>query len=384
MARTDEISWGTSIIIVAIHLLVLIGLPVYLFFQTPSIGLIIGTIALFFACGLSITAGYHRLFAHRAYEAKGPFKALVLFFGTIALQGSVAFWTHTHRLHHQFTDKEKDPHNITKGFFYAHMGWLFHKQPRIDPAIIPDIVNDKLCAFQHRNYYWLAIALNALMVAIFAAAFNDVWGAIVFAFGVRAIVIHHATWFINSLAHTWGSRIFSREHSAVNNAIVAIFTMGEGYHNYHHVFPSDYRNGVRWYQYDPTKWLIWIGERLGMVKNLKKIDDYTSLRTAIAEDERVFSAALKESVLQNKEEYEQKVKSVCEYLKSKLTELKSKHTNLKTLAVEKKKEEMRVQEEDMRRLKQEFKKEWASWVSLTKELMGIPEFKDLLVHHHHY
>ena len=378
------INWSTASAIVILHLIVLLGLPLYLYFRTPGIGLMACALVLFFATGLSITAGYHRLYAHRAYEANGFAQGVILFFATAALQGSVAFWVHMHRLHHQFTDKEKDPHNIQNGFFHAHMGWLFRKYVAIDYSLIPDIMENKLTAFQHRHFHLLATALNTSLVLLFGALFGDYWGAFVIIFALRIVALHHATWFINSLAHTWGSRVFSREHSAVNNAVIAFFTFGEGYHNYHHVFPSDYRNGVRWYQYDPTKWLIWTCQKIGWTRNLKKIDDYTSLRAAINEDGRVFLAALKESILQNKAEYEQKITRMTESLKAQLMELKAKHAAIKALEAMKRSQEMKERKEEFDRLRQRFSEAWSSWISLTKELTSVPEISQLLNHHHHY
>ena len=116
----------------------------------------------------------------------------------------------------------------------------------------------------------------------------------VLAWWTRLMVSHHLTWFINSLAHYWGEQTYSKEHSAVDNFVIAILTVGEGYHNFHHTFPADYRNGVRWYHFDPTKWTIWILSKVGLAADLRRFDSFRIKRRLLTEDRRLLIYSLRE------------------------------------------------------------------------------------------
>jgi len=319
----NNIWWSTAIFLISWHLIVLIGLPVYLYFRTPSLGLIIVTIVLLFLTGMSITAGYHRMYTHRAFKANKAGEILLLFFGTISMQSSVAYWAHKHRLHHTHVDKEGDPYNIQKGFWNAHILWLFKKQIPLDWSVIKDIKENKLTYFQHKYYNRLNFSLNILIVLILGWIFNDYWGAFIIGWATRVLVLSHSTYFVNSLAHMWGDKSYSREQSAVNNAIVALLTFGEGYHNYHHVFSSDYRNGVRWWQYDPTKWSIWLLSKFGLVSDLKTIDHYVARERMITEDKKIFLEALQKTVSIEKQSLQQKVSDLYESLSIKIANVKN-------------------------------------------------------------
>jgi len=126
--------------------------------------------------------------------------------------------------------------------------------------------------------------------------FNDFFGAFVFGFLLRTFLIHHSTFFINSVAHCWGSQSYSRESSAVNNLLLAFLTIGEGYHNYHHAFASDYRNGVRWFHFDPTKWFIWTLYKTGMAKKLIVFNKLTIKKKIVLEDSKFLLENIKKSL----------------------------------------------------------------------------------------
>ncbi len=378
------VDWSMAGFIIVYHIIVFIGLPIYLYYRTPSLGLVLITIALFFATGMSITAGYHRLYSHVAYRANVFVQGMLLLFGAMAMQSSVIYWAHKHRLHHRFVDSENDPHNIKVGFWYAHIGWLLEKQIPVDEILVPDLMKNKLVVFQHKYFRYITFGANLVVFLLLGWAFNDYWGAFVIGWATRVFFLNNSTFFVNSLAHTWGSRVFSREHTAVNNAVVAFLTFGEGYHNYHHVFPSDYRNGVRWYQYDPTKWLIWITQKMGWTKELKKIDNFTSMNTAIAEDSKVFLAAIEEGAVEKKEEYRQKIMSLGESLKNQLSKLKDCHTAMNNLKEKKLGKELRDMKREFKRTKKEFKELWSSWLTFTKELMRIPEVSRLVTDHQYH
>jgi len=225
------------------------------------------------ANGMAITAGYHRLWAHRTYEAHWSLRLAYLVFGTMALQNSVFMWCSGHRTHHLHVDDvDKDPYSARRGFWFSHIGWMLREYPsgKEDFSNIPDLRKDRLLAFQHRHYVPLAVALNFGLPIAAGLVFGDLWGMVILAGVLRLVWSHHVTFFINSLAHMWGSRPYTEENTARDNPLIAVVTYGEGYHNFHHIFAHDYRNGVRWWQWDPTKWLIAALSYLGLTSRLKR------------------------------------------------------------------------------------------------------------------
>ena len=209
------------------------------------------------ATGFSITAGYHRHFAHGAYECRRFVKAFYLLFGAAAFQHSVLNWASVHRRHHLNIVEDLDPYNIMRGFLWAHIGWLMVKPPNPeDFSNIPDLVADRMVTFQHRHYVPLAIFMGFGVPLAIGFAMGHPWGCLLWAGVFRTVLVHHSTFFVNSLAHTLGRRPYSLAVSARDSVVTALLTMGEGYHNFHHRFATDYRNGVRRHQWDPTKWLI--------------------------------------------------------------------------------------------------------------------------------
>jgi stearoyl-CoA desaturase (delta-9 desaturase) len=232
----------------------------------------VGLFALYLAAtGLSITAGYHRLFAHRAYECRRFVKLFYLLFGAATFQQSALSWSSDHRRHHQNIDQEGDPYNIQRGFFWAHIGWLLvidHKAPPL--TNVDDLAADPLIRWQHRFYLPIAITMSFGVPLALGAAIGHPWGCLLWAGLIRTVVGHHSTFFVNSLAHTLGRRPYSLAMSARDSVVTALLTFGEGYHNFHHRFAADYRNGVRRYQWDPTKWLIRAMAAVGWAWNLRR------------------------------------------------------------------------------------------------------------------
>lgn len=150
------------------------------------------------------------------------------------------------------------------------MGWFLLKRPPMDPTKIPDLWARKWVRFQH-NYYHLLTATSTIIIVI-VMGFVSGWFTSIYLCLAWMFFFHHSMFFINSLAHTWGSKTYAKELTAVDNFLLAFLTFGEGYHNYHHAFPNDYRNGISWYHFDPTKWLIWTLEKLHLAKNLRSKD----------------------------------------------------------------------------------------------------------------
>jgi stearoyl-CoA desaturase (Delta-9 desaturase) len=244
-------------------------------------------VALFFtgASGMAITAGYHRLWAHRTYDAHWSVRLFLLVFGTMALQNSVFAWASGHRKHHLHVDDEdRDPYSARRGFWFSHIGWMLREYPsgREDFTNIPDLKRDPLLAFQHRYYVPLALLANFGLTLLAGVIVGDVWGMLILAGFMRLVWSHHVTFFINSLAHMWGKRPYTEENTARDNPVLAVVTYGEGYHNFHHMFAHDYRNGVRWWQWDPTKWLIGGLSLVGLAQRLKRTPAFQIQKALLA------------------------------------------------------------------------------------------------------
>jgi stearoyl-CoA desaturase (Delta-9 desaturase) len=238
---------------------------------------------------LSITTGYHRLWAHRTYKANVFVRLLLALGGAFALQNSILKWASDHRRHHRYMDdKLTDPYSARRGFWFSHMGWMLKDYPsaRLDFSNVQDLMRDPIVRFQHRFYIPLAVFLNLGIPIAVGAVDGDIPGALILVGFLRLTVCHHTVLFINSLAHMWGTRPYSKATTARDNPVLAVLTFGEGYHNFHHAFPGDFRNAIRWWQWDPTKWLIrglWL---IGLARDLKTThpDRIAARRKAAPED----------------------------------------------------------------------------------------------------
>lgn len=264
-----RIDWINLSFLVTAHLLGLAGIAWMVFghFSWWTAGL---ALAYFAACGLGITGGYHRLFSHPTYKANAALKLFYLLFGAASVQNSALKWSADHRLHHRKVDQVEDPYNIRRGFWWAHMGWVLHKTPSPDFRHVPDLVADKWVMWQHRYYVPLAILFGALVPLGLGFLWGDPIGALLVAGFLRLVVQYHATFAVNSVAHYLGTQPYTDENSARDHFVTAVITLGEGYHNFHHRFQGDYRNGVRWYHLDPTKWFVWSLSRVGVTWDLKR------------------------------------------------------------------------------------------------------------------
>ena len=272
------INWVAVFALVVLPIVAVIAIPLYAYHHDFSLAAWISMFVLLGVSSLGITAGYHRLWAHRAYEATLPLKIILMIMGTFAVQNSILFWGSGHRTHHRHVDDvEKDPYSINNGFWFAHMGWMLRDYPAAEPNFknAPDLLNDKLVMFQHKYYVPMVIAVHVGILVPIGWAVGDMWGVLLLGGLMRLILSHHVTFFINSLCHMWGSRPYTDENTARDNFWLAIATWGEGYHNYHHIFQYDYRNGVKWWQYDPTKWLIVGLSKLGLTSELRTVDHTT-------------------------------------------------------------------------------------------------------------
>ncbi|TGZ84914.1 hypothetical protein EX30DRAFT_337366 [Ascodesmis nigricans] len=255
-------------------ILVIPMLGIYAAYFTPiDKKTLIWAVIYYFWTGLGITAGYHRLWAHTSYSATLPLKIFLAAVGGGAVEGSIRWWSRDHRAHHRYTDTDKDPYSVRKGFWYSHLGWMILKQnpKRIGRTDISDLNQDPVVVWQHKNYLLVLTVMGLVFPTLVAGlGWGDWKGGFVYAGILRIFVVQQATFCVNSLAHWLGDQPFDDRNSPRDHVITAFVTLGEGYHNFHHEFPSDYRNAIEWHQYDPTKWCIWIWKQLGLAYDLKQ------------------------------------------------------------------------------------------------------------------
>jgi stearoyl-CoA desaturase (delta-9 desaturase) len=363
--NTKDINWPVALFIIGYHVALLVGLPIYFYYNSPSTALIVTAVVLLVLTELGIGAAYHRFYSHRCYKLSRPVEVVLLFLATLATQGNALRWSFDHRLHHSYVDTDDDPYSIKKGFWYAHVLWLFHKEKPIDLKRVPDLVKNPLVMFQYRYGHVLSMAGNFLVFLIAGWALGDFLGAFVLVWWTRLAVGHHLTWFINSLAHTWGERTYSKEHSAVDNAIIAVLTVGEGYHNYHHTFPADYRNGVRWYQIDPTKWLIFGLSKLGLARDLRRFNDFRIKKRLLLRDRTLLRENLTRQAYAKKAELEQRVEHLASLMHDKLTRLSAlaeRVRRLKSGRVEK--ATLREARLELKTLRRSMRQDWKAWYRL--------------------
>lgn len=283
-APKAPINWPAAIMFPATTLPVLTVLPWYLATQSVSSWAWVWAGVFLWLNGLGITAGYHRLWAHRAYAAHPLVKWFFAVFGGMAVQNSILVWATMHRVHHKHVDHiDHDPYSAKRGLWYSHMGWMLRDYPsaQLDYENAKDLLADPVVAFQHKHYLWFAFGSNFALPALLGWAYGDVWSFVLIAGFLRLVVNHHVTFFINSLAHFWGHQPYTTANTARDNHFIALLTYGEGYHNYHHLFQYDYRNGIRWWQFDPTKWLIAGLSFVGLTRDLKRVPEFKIQRAML-------------------------------------------------------------------------------------------------------
>lgn len=270
-----RINWTTSSFLIGTLVLTLTVVPLYLWHFGIDWFQITLFFLMFFACGFSISLGYHRLFSHITFQAAWPVRLFTLIFGAAAFENSVLMWASEHRRHHKHVDHDDDPYSISKGFFFAHIGWLIFKLNPTEPYDnVADLQKDRLVVWQDRYVQWIAVIMSFVVPPVLGFLW-DGWigalGAFLLAGIARIVALQHCTFFINSACHVFGSQPYSTKCSARDSFFLALFTFGEGYHNYHHEFQHDYRNGVKPWNFDPTKWIIWTLSKIGFTRNLRRV-----------------------------------------------------------------------------------------------------------------
>ncbi len=275
--QKPPIIWTNVLLFSITFLIALVGVPWYAIAVGFGWSEIIATILCLGYCGMSITAGYHRLWAHKTYDAHPILQVIFAIGGAFALQNSALHWSSDHRVHHKFVDNnDRDPYSAKRGFWYSHIGWMLREYQAYrynDYNNVRDLQNNKIVMWQHNNYLLLTVLTNFGIPLLLGVLTGNIIGMLLSAGFLRLVLSHHFTFFINSLAHIWGSQPYKDENTARDNGLLAFVTDGEGYHNYHHIFEYDYRNGIRWWQFDPTKWLIKACTWVGLTRNLKTVPE---------------------------------------------------------------------------------------------------------------
>lgn len=279
------INWPAAIMFTVTTVVTLVAVPWYGLSVGYSLAAWMAYIALTFMTELAITAGYHRLWSHNTYKAHWSLRLYYAIFGAMALQNTVLDWCSGHRTHHRHVDDvDKDPYSAKRGLWFSHMGWMlrnYESSASITFDNVKNLQKDPIVMWQYKYYLPIALGLNIAIPAALGIIFNDFWGMILLAGFLRIVTAHHFTFFINSIVHKWGKQPYTDENTARDNAFFAILTHGEGYHNFHHIFQNDYRNGVRWWQYDPTKWFIALTSWLGLSTDLKRVSNFKIQRAKV-------------------------------------------------------------------------------------------------------
>ena len=246
-------------------------------FSGVDLALLVG---MYLSTGYGITIGFHRYFAHKSFDAPKPVVFMLGLLGSMAMQGPIFWWVATHRCHHQHSDEDLDPHSpyapgdhgMFRGFWHAHMGWLF--RPSTDPVdrYVPDLKAQPMLRWLDAHFVWWALLGIAIPAVIGGLVTMSWWGALtggLWGGVIRIMVEHHATWSVNSICHIWGAQPYESHDESRNNAVVGVIALGEGWHNNHHAFPTSARHGLRWWQFDSSWMIIRLMQCLRLVSNVK-------------------------------------------------------------------------------------------------------------------
>ena len=258
----EKINWNTLFFVVAFHVVAVAAL-----FTFSWANLAAGLVCWWVAGSWGIGIGYHRLLTHRGFKVP---KWLEYFFstcGTLALQSGPLAWVTTHRVHHAFTEGEKDPHSPRNGTYWSHIGWIFrgtaqNQSMAMKQRYSPDLMKERYYVVLDTYYFVTTVAVAILLLAIGG------WTMVVWGIFLRTVAGWHFTWLVNAATHIWGTRRFETRDDSRNNALVAAVTFGEGWHNNHHAYPRSARHGLTWQEFDVNWVQIRILEKLGLIKNV--------------------------------------------------------------------------------------------------------------------
>jgi len=266
LIKREGINWITVVAFTIFHLG---ALAAPFFFTWPAF--ITALVLYWMSMSFGIGMGYHRLLTHRGYKVPKAIEYFLAICGTMALEGGPVFWVATHRIHHQFSDKDGDPHTPRDGRWWAHIVWMLvgnvtHCDTAMCAKYAPDLAKDRFLMWLSR-YHWVPLTVLGILFLAFGGLPFLFWGIF-----FRVTMGLHATWLVNSATHIWGKKRFATRDDSKNNWWVALITFGEGWHNNHHAHPTSARHGLAWYELDITWWTIRTLQFFGLAKNVKVAD----------------------------------------------------------------------------------------------------------------
>ncbi len=268
-----RVRWDFLIPLTIIHLGALLAcLPI--FFTWKGLATLF---VLHLVCGLGVTVGYHRLLTHRSFKTLKPIEYLLSWLGSINLQGGPVKWIATHRLHHQHSDQEEDPHSPVHGFFWSHMRWIFTFDPKFDEykdysQYALDIARDPGHALIERVVPFSQLFFMGLLYLWGWSFGGGMWGGfscVVWGGFLRLVLVYHSTWLVNSATHTWGYRNFETNEKSTNLWWVSLFALGEGWHNNHHAYPNSARHGMKRWELDISWMTIRLMSFIGLARDIR-------------------------------------------------------------------------------------------------------------------
>ncbi len=362
--------WVNIIFFAITPIIAIVGMALNIADGGPHPATLAFAVFMLFATGMAITGGYHRLFSHRTYQASWIVRLLFTLFGSASFQGSVMWWAAEHRIHHRFEDTAKDPYGIQKGFWFAHIGWLLEKREDASMDLVKDLARDPILRWQQRLYIPIAALMCFGFPALVASLWGDPWGGLLYAGVVRMVINHHGTFSINSFCHLIGKKTYDDELTARDSWITALITYGEGYHNFHHHFMADYRNGIRAYQYDPTKWLIAGLSGLGLASNLKRANKLNILQARLHVDRQAYwdkLASCSDIAAEKAQEMLEGAQVQLQQAQQRWLELKGEYREIKRLKVASMQDQLAELKHDLREAKLEFQTALLEWTVLIKD-----------------
>lgn len=277
--QSEKLNRNTLVAVAIFHLLAAAAL---FFFSWQNL---IASVLLWWISGsLGIGLGYHRLLTHRGFKVSKWLEYTLSVFGTLAVQSGPLSWVTTHRIHHAFTETERDPHSPRSGTYWAHVGWIFrgvaqNQSQATMRRYCPDFADDRFHQLINRYYYVPTIIVGLVLLAVGGPSM------VLWAIFLRTVVGWHATWLVNSATHLWGTRRFDTRDDSRNNPLIAAITFGEGWHNNHHAYPRSAKHGLKWFEVDLNWIQIWLLEKIGLIRDVYayNLKEEKSDRTEVTE-----------------------------------------------------------------------------------------------------
>jgi stearoyl-CoA desaturase (delta-9 desaturase) len=362
------LSWLNISFLLSVHLLALVGGGLYVWHHGVGLGVGALTLVWTFLTILALSAGYHRLFSHRTFDAHPIFRGLLLAFGAGAFQNSAITWAADHRRHHRHVDTDDDPYNARRGFWYAHIGWVLHKtEPAHLLHPVPDLERDFLVRWQHKLYPIVGTVVGFVFPTLIGWALGDPLGGLLVAGAMRLVFVYHVTFSINSFAHILGTQPYSDRNTSRDSLVTAVLSLGEGYHNFHHTFPVDYRNGVRVRDFDPSKWTIRAASLVGLARNLRRTPAQIVIRARLRMEARRLekhpvSAAVRERL--------DGVKAVLEHRLARWHTLATRFEALRTRSGARARRIRRRLQATIRKVRRELRVAQAAWREAVRAAQG--------------